>query len=94
MCTIYPEECAQAVEACVDKLDIRKTPIVLPFADPYLNENKKTRKKVKGLQGEVDKHKEKIRNNPDSRDVPHWEGEIDAWEERIKRLKKRLPNGR
>ena len=57
----------------------------------YKNENKKTRKKIKGLQDQVDKHREKIRKNPDSRDVPHWNDEINAWEERIKRLRKRLP---
>ena len=58
--------------------------------DGYYNDSKDTRKKIKGLQDQIDKHKEKIREDPDSRDIPHWEKEIKAWEERIKRLKKRL----
>jgi RHS repeat-associated protein len=57
----------------------------------YNSQNKDTRKKIDGLQDQVDKHKDKINDNPDSRDVAHWESEIRAWEERIKRLKKRLP---
>jgi peptidoglycan hydrolase CwlO-like protein len=60
----------------------------------YNSDNKDTRKKIAGLQDQVDKHVDKINNDPDSRDVPHWEAEIRNWEDRIKRLKKRLPGCR
>ena len=58
-----------------------------------MNENKKNRKKIAGLQEHVDKHKKKIDKDPESRDKRGWEKEIKAAEERIERLKKRLPNG-
>ena len=60
---------------------------------PQFNENKNTRKKIKGLQDILDKHKDKICSDPDSQDVPGWEKEIKAWQDRIDRLKKRLPKG-
>ncbi|MFK5950274.1 MAG: hypothetical protein QM500_16060 [Methylococcales bacterium] len=55
------------------------------------SKNKNTRKKIKGLKDQVDKHNEKIKNDPDGRTVPHWESEIDAFQDQIDKLKKRLP---
>ncbi len=63
-------------------------------ADVMYSSNKDVRKKIKGLQEQIDKHKEKIRSNPDSDAVGHWEKEIKAWQDRIDRLKKRLPRCR
>ena len=68
------------------------TPVTPQSSPVVMNENKKTRKKVKGLQDHVDKHKDKIRNDPDNDAVNHWEKEIKAAQDRIDRLKKRLPN--
>jgi len=53
--------------------------------------NKQIRKVIRGLERTVQKHVDKIRNNPGSRDVAHWQDEIDAAQERIERLSKRLP---
>jgi hypothetical protein len=55
------------------------------------NNNKQTRKAIDGLRKHVEKHLEKIRQNPNSRDVLGWEKEIRAALERIERLTKRLP---
>lgn len=53
-------------------------------------QNKKTAKKSIDSQEEhINKHEEKIRNNPHSRDVPHWETEVKAAKDKINKLKQR-----
>lgn len=52
--------------------------------------NKQIKKRIEGLEKQVRKHKQKLANNPRSRDRNHWEKEIRAWEKEIARLKKRL----
>lgn len=54
--------------------------------------NRDIRNRIGGLQKQVDKHKEKIRNDPNSQAVNHWEKEIKNWECQIKKLREKLPN--
>ena len=53
--------------------------------------NKHIRKVIDSLREGINRHLEKIRNNQNSQNVNHWQSEIRAWQERIERLKKRLP---
>jgi hypothetical protein len=55
---------------------------------------KQVRKRIASKQNQIDIHRRKIENDPDSRDVPGWEKEIRAAAAEIERLRKRLPNGR
>jgi RHS repeat-associated protein len=55
--------------------------------------NKATRKKIQGLEEQIAEHERKIENEPDCDAVCHWKKEIQAWKDRIERLKKRLPGG-
>jgi hypothetical protein len=43
-------------------------------------------KRFNGLAPRVEEHLQKIANNPASRDVPHWIGEINHWIERMEDL--------
>ncbi|MBT2757912.1 RHS repeat protein [Mesobacillus foraminis] len=52
--------------------------------------NKQIKKRIDGLQNQINKHKQKIRDNPRSSAKNHWEKEIRTWENEIARLKKRL----
>jgi hypothetical protein len=46
-------------------------------------------KRLNGLGPRVEEHLGKIANNPGSRDIPHWTGEIDTW---IKQMEDVLPH--
>ncbi|MDQ0191652.1 RHS repeat domain-containing protein, partial [Alicyclobacillus cycloheptanicus] len=62
------------------------------FSSPHHSyaQNKKTaRKKIGSLEDHVREHEEKIKNNPSSQDIPHWQNEINAAKEQINKLKKR-----
>ena len=61
------------------------------ISDLIFSVNKDTRKKIDGLEEQVKDHEEEIKENPGSDAIPHWETEIKAFKDRIKRLKKRLP---
>lgn len=52
--------------------------------------NKKYRQRLKGIERQIQRHKEKIRNDPTSRDVPHWKGEIRSWEKQAENIRRRL----
>ena len=46
-------------------------------------------KRLNGLAPRVEEHLQKIADNPASRDVPHWIGEINHW---IKQVERMLPH--
>jgi RHS repeat-associated protein len=56
--------------------------------------NKQVRKRIEGLQAQIDEHKKKLEEDPDCDPANHWRQEIKAWEAEIERLRRRLPNGR
>ncbi|MEP7007544.1 MAG: RHS repeat-associated core domain-containing protein [Sphingomonas bacterium] len=56
--------------------------------------NKQTRKKIAGLQAQIDEHMRKINQNPNDPAANHWRGEVSGWKSTIERLQRRLPNGR
>ena len=56
--------------------------------------NKQTRKKIEGLQDQINAHEKKLELDPNGRDANHWRGEISGWKITIDKLQKRLPNGR
>ncbi|WP_293903684.1 RHS repeat-associated core domain-containing protein, partial [Phenylobacterium sp.] len=56
--------------------------------------NKQTRRKIAGLERQIEDHKRKLQKDPNCREANHWRGEIRAWTMRIKRLRGRLPNGK
>jgi RHS repeat-associated protein len=41
------------------------------------------RKTIKSLEKRLREHQDKIKNNPQSRDVPHWRGEIKTYKEQL-----------
>lgn len=60
-----------------------------------MGKNKDIRKHLKSLQRQVQDHREKIENElerdvTDFDAISHWEHEITAWEEKMKRLRRRL----
>ena len=56
--------------------------------------NKQVRKRIEGLQAQIDEHKKKLQKDPDCDPANHWRQEIKAWEAEIERLRGRWPNGR
>lgn len=46
-------------------------------------------KRLNGLEPQVDDHLAKIAENPTSRDIPHWTGEIRNW---IRQMEALLPS--
>jgi heme oxygenase len=56
--------------------------------------NKQIRKRIAGLQANIDQHKKKLDKDPDCQASNHWRNEISAAEAAIARLRLRLPNGR
>lgn len=56
--------------------------------------NKHTRKVIKGLMDHIRAHREKLSAKPKSADARHWQDEINAAQERVDRLQKRLPGGK
>ena len=56
--------------------------------------NKQVRKRIDGLQSQIDLHRKKLDKDPNCDDSNHWRTEIAAWESEISRLRLRLPNGR
>lgn len=62
-----------------------------PGLDPNIySQSKHNKEVIEGLIGTAVDHVEKIRNNPGSRDVPHWKGEIKAALDRAKNVAERL----
>jgi hypothetical protein len=66
------------------------------LSERRMGRNKKTRTKLAGLQATIDLHQQKIAQqkkgaNPDIGLMKHWEKEVRAWQERSKRLRRRLP---
>ncbi|TEB09801.1 hypothetical protein Psfp_04241 [Pelotomaculum sp. FP] len=55
----------------------------------YAQNKKQAKKVIEGLQKTIDEHEEKLRQDPDSIDVPHWQSEIKAAQDRINKLKNR-----
>ena len=60
-----------------------------------MGENKDNKKKIEGMQYQIDLHLEKVRKElekqiPNYGDIHHWEAEISAWQNRIARLQKRI----
>jgi len=63
----------------------------LPIVDDYFySQSKHNKEVIEGLIGTAVDHIEKIRNNPGSRDVNHWKGEIKAALDRAKNIAERL----
>ena len=56
--------------------------------------NKQIRKRIEGLQQQIDEHKRKLEQEPDCPAANHWRKEIRGGEHEIEKLRKRLPNGR
>jgi hypothetical protein len=56
--------------------------------------NKQTRKRIDGLQKQIDLHNKKLDKDPKCDAANHWRNEISAWQSEIDRLRVRLPNGR
>ncbi len=46
-------------------------------------------KRIDGLAPQVEGHLDKIRDNPASRDVPHWVREVESW---IRQIEAMLPS--
>ena len=53
------------------------------ISDLIFSVNKDTRKKIDGLEEVVKDHEEKIKDNPGSDAIPHWEAEIKAFKDRL-----------
>ena len=49
---------------------------------------KRALKRLQGLAPQVEAHLEKIRQNPTSREAPHWRKEADVW---IQQMENMLP---
>jgi hypothetical protein len=47
---------------------------------------KEALKRLNGLAPRIEEHLLKIANNPGSRDIPHWRGEITHWFKQMERL--------
>lgn len=63
----------------------------LPVVDNnFYSQSKHNKEVIEGLIGTAVDHIEKIRNNPSSRDVNHWKGEIKAALDRAKNIAERL----
>ena len=63
----------------------------LPIVDDnFYSQSKHNKEVIDGLIGTAAGHIEKIRNNPDSRDVNHWKGEIKAALDRARNIAERL----
>ncbi|MFT7722454.1 MAG: RHS repeat-associated core domain-containing protein [Roseateles sp.] len=63
--------------------------------DPLLAQNnKQTRKRIDGLQGQIDDHNKKLDKEPNCPASNHWRNEIKVWQSEIDRLRLRLPNGK
>jgi RHS repeat-associated protein len=56
--------------------------------------NRQIRKRIAGLQQQIDIHQQKLKNNPNCPEANHWRTEIKAFSSEIQRLQARLPNGR
>jgi RHS repeat-associated protein len=56
--------------------------------------NKQTRKRIDGLEKQIEVHKKKIDQEPECDAANHWREEVKIWESEIQRLRLRLPNGR
>ena len=56
--------------------------------------NNQTRKRIAGLQAQVDAHLKKLSQEPEGPAANHWRNEIKVWLAEINRLKGRLSNGR
>lgn len=56
--------------------------------------NKQIRKRIAGLQEQIDKHRKKLDKEPESQAANHWRNEIAAWQGEIERLSRRLPGAR
>jgi hypothetical protein len=66
------------------------------LSERRMSKNKRTRKRIDGLDRRIRQHEEKIaeekvRGNPDLGTIRHWEIEIRTWRNDVERLKKRLP---
>lgn len=63
----------------------------LPHVDDnFYSQSKHNKEVIEGLIGTAVDHIGKIRNNPSSRDVNHWKGEIKAALDRAKKIAERL----
>lgn len=63
----------------------------LPHVDNnFYSQSKHNKEVIEGLIGTAVDHIEKIRNNPSSRDVNHWKGEVKAALDRAKKIAERL----
>ncbi len=47
---------------------------------------KRALKRLNGLAPRVEEHLDKIRDNPSSRDMPHWVAEVEAWVREIEAM--------
>ncbi|MBM4345986.1 MAG: hypothetical protein FJ100_21645 [Deltaproteobacteria bacterium] len=61
--------------------------------------NKQTRKRINGLQRQIDLHLAKINDelgkpSPNLHRIDHWHCEVTTWQQEIQRLSERLPGGR
>jgi RHS repeat-associated protein len=67
------------------------------FNDPSImlaQNNRQIRKRVDGLQEQIDLHNKKLDKEPQCDAANHWRKEIATWQSEIDRLRIRLPNGR
>jgi hypothetical protein len=75
-------------------LDALLLPDPMEEAVVLAQNNKQTRKRIDGLEKQIEVHKKKIDQEPECDAANHWREEVKIWESEIQRLRLRLPNGR